>query len=133
MKGAWVETILNISLSIILVIKFGLIGVAIGTLVAMLVRTSEFIYHTNKYVLKRSILISIKKVILIVIETILIVLCSNLLPEFSITSYLSWFIYAVIVFMFASFITITLNYLFYKKDFHDLIKVLKKNIKRKIK
>ncbi len=79
-KGAWVEAISNIVISIILVIKFGIVGVAIGTLVAMLIRTIEFIYHTNKYILKRNIFINIKKIISIIVETIIIVLIVRFLP-----------------------------------------------------
>jgi len=70
--GAWIEAISNIVISIVLVFKFGIIGVTIGTIVAMIIRTIEFIYHTNKYILKRNIFESIKKVFLIVIETIII-------------------------------------------------------------
>ena len=55
-KGAWIEAFVNIIISIILVKKFGIIGVTIGTIVAMLIRTIEFVYHTNKYILKRNIL-----------------------------------------------------------------------------
>ena len=42
-KGAWVECISNIVISVLLVRAFGLIGVAIGTIVAMAIRTIEFI------------------------------------------------------------------------------------------
>ena len=42
-KGAWVEAISNIVISLILVWKLGITGVAIGTLVAMAIRTVEFI------------------------------------------------------------------------------------------
>ena len=51
-KGAWVEAFTNLILSIILVFKFGIIGVAIGTLVSMMIRTIEFTYHTSKSILK---------------------------------------------------------------------------------
>ena len=60
--GAWIEAISNIVISIILVNKYGLIGVAIGTIVAMTIRTLEFVYHTNKYILNRSIIESINKI-----------------------------------------------------------------------
>ena len=43
-KGAWVEAIVNIIISLILVKKYGIVGVAIGTIIAMAIRTIEFIY-----------------------------------------------------------------------------------------
>ena len=52
--GAWIEAIINIVVSCVFVIKFGLVGVAIGTVVAMIVRTVEYIIHVNKTVLKRN-------------------------------------------------------------------------------
>jgi len=48
--GAWVECLSNIVISIILVFKCGIIGVAIGTIVAMTIRTCEFVYHTNSLI-----------------------------------------------------------------------------------
>ena len=127
-KGAWVEAITNIVLSIILVIKFGIVGVAIGTLVAMLIRTIEFIYHTNKYILKRNIFINIKKIISIIVETIIIVLIVRFLPlSFKFNSYINWIVYAIIVFIISSIITITINLIVYKDDRKNLKQLLKNN------
>lgn len=127
-KGAWVEAISNIVISIILVIKFGIVGVAIGTLVAMLIRTIEFIYHTNKYILNRNIFVNIKKVIVIILETILIVLIVRLIPiNITINSYLNWIIYAIIVFVIASIVTISINMIMYKNDIGNLKQLLKNN------
>ena len=120
-KGAWVEAISNIVISIILVIKYGIVGVAIGTLIAMLIRTIEFIYHTNKYILKRNIFINIKKIISIVVETIIIVLIVRFLPlSFKFNSYINWIVYAIIVFIISSIITITINLIVYKDDRKNL-------------
>ena len=71
--GAWIECISNIVISVILVSKFGLVGVTIGTIVAMAIRTIEFVYHTNKYILERSVWESIKKILLVIVETLIIV------------------------------------------------------------
>ena len=46
--------------------KIGILGVAIGTLTAMLIRTIELIYYTNKHILKRKATESIKKISLII-------------------------------------------------------------------
>lgn len=47
-NSAMIEVVMNVFISIILVFKFGLIGVAIGTLVAMLYRTFYFVYYLKK-------------------------------------------------------------------------------------
>lgn len=127
-KGAWIEAISNIIISIILVIKFGIVGVAIGTIVAMTIRTVEFIYHANKYILKRNILVSVKKILTIILETIIIILIVKLLPTFVIDGYFRWLLYAVIVFCISAFITIITNLCIYKNDTNGLITILKNNI-----
>ena len=129
-KGAWVEAISNIVISIILVNKYGIVGVAIGTIGAMTIRTIEFIYHTNKYILNRSIWISIKKIVIVILETILIICISNYLPYLDNISYLNWIINAIMVFVIACLCTIIINYMFYKKEFKDLFRILKAIIGR---
>lgn len=129
--GAWFEALTNIVISIILVIKYGIIGVAIGTIAAMTIRTIEFAYHTNKYILKRKQIASIKKVSIIVLETILIVLTCNIIPKLNTVSYISWIINAFITFIISSAITIIINYIFYKKEYKELLEILKNILKRK--
>ena len=129
--GAWVEAISNIVISLFLVIKFGIIGVAIGTLIAMLIRTIEFIYHTNKNILERNIFINIKKELSIIFETIIIVLIVKVLPiDIKFNSYINWIIYAIIVFIISSIVTITINLLVYRNDVKDLKRLLKTNFNK---
>ena len=126
-KGAWIECIINISLSIALVWKFGLIGVTIGTIIAMLVRTFEFIYHANKYVLKRKIWKSIKQVTVIIIETLVILLISSKLSLLDNINYINLLINALVIGMLSSTIVIVINSIVYKKElkgFKNLIKSL---------
>ena len=53
-KYAYVEAVLNISVSIILVSRFGLIGVAIGTVLSMFYRTVMQVYYLKNHLLNRS-------------------------------------------------------------------------------
>ena len=119
--GAWIECLTNIVLSIVLVFNYGIIGVTIGTIIAMTIRTLEFVYHANKNILNRNISISIKKFILILIETITIVFISNYLPYLDNISYLKWFINALMTGVVASLICIFINFVFYKKEFKELL------------
>ncbi len=129
--GAWIEAISNIVISIVLVFKFGIIGVTIGTIVAMIIRTIEFIYHTNKYVLKRNIFESIKKVFLIVIETIIIFILFKITPQIENTSYVTWSINAIIVSIEACIVTVLLNIMMYKKDMKKIFNKVKVLLVRK--
>lgn len=125
--GAWIEAIINIVISVILVMRYGIIGVTIGTIVAMVLRTLEFIYHTNKYILKRNIFESFKKVIIVIICTLTILLISLITPNIvDVTSYLTWFVNAIIVFIESSFIVLIVNCIFYRKNIGEILKILKK-------
>lgn len=130
-KGAWIEVITNILLSIILVFKYGIIGVAIGTLVAMLIRTIEFVYHTNKYILNRNVFESVKKIIIIIIEVLLIVFLSKYLPKINVVSYLTWIEYALLVSILSIAIVLLINVIIYKKEFKEMINILKNLFKRR--
>lgn len=129
--GAWIEAISNIVISIVLVFKFGIIGVTIGTIVAMIIRTIEFIYHTNKYILKRNIFESIKKVFLIVIETIIIFILFKITPQIEYTSYVTWSINAIIVSIEACIVTVLLNIMMYQKDMKKIFNKVKGLLARK--
>lgn len=130
-KGAWVEALTNIIISLILVPKFGIVGVTIGTIVAMLIRTIEFTYHANKYILKRSILESVAKITLSVMSIVIVsvIFCFVKLPTPD--SYSSWIINAVIVLVVAGVVTLALYYITYGKDLKKILKRGVKLIKRK--
>lgn len=130
-RGAVVEALINVIISVILVWRFGLVGVAIGTLVATLIRSVEFIYHTNRFILNRSVLVSIKKIMFLIIETLLIVLFAHFIPMPSMDSYLNWIMYAIEVFVIAVFVVLSINCLLYKNDFKELGRTVKKLLRLK--
>lgn len=128
--GAFVEAISNIVVSIILVYKFGLIGVAIGTIVAMTIRTVEMIYHSSKYLLERSCWVSVKMCLLMVIEFVICILICHFLPDLSDISYLAWIIKALYVFVISSVVVLGMNAFFYREERKNLCSMLKRIIKR---
>ena len=130
-KGAWIEVIVNICLSIILVIRYGIVGVTVGTLISVFIRTIEFIYHSNKYILERNAWFTIKKVLLIILEFILVFVVIKLLPVFNIENYYDWLYYALTIFGISFIIVIGINYLFYKEQFKKIIYLLIRKLKGK--
>ncbi len=119
-NGAWIEAFTNIFLSIILVWKYGIIGVTIGTIVAMVIRTLEFVYHTNKYILKRNLFTSVKKILIIIVETIAIILLSKYIPCSLSLSFLNWIFRSCITCFVAIVTVLIINCLFYKKEIKDI-------------
>ena len=87
--GAWLEAGINIIISLILVNKFGIVGVAIGTIIAMLFRTVEFVYYTSKHVIYRKVWISSKKILIVVLQTLIILCIMHYVPSAEIISYKS--------------------------------------------
>lgn len=130
-KGAWVEAIVNIVLSVILVKQFGLIGVTIGTIVAMTIRTIEFSYHSSKYIIKRNVLKGFSKPFISVIEILILYFCLSNIKFFEITNYLAWFIYAIIIFVISTVLVGTINIIIYRKDFKEIKEFGISLIKRK--
>ena len=131
MKGAWVESGLNIILSILLVFKFGIVGVAIGTLIAMFVRTIEFMYHTSKYILNRSLWYTFKRLLIIAIEMIIVIIISYFIPNIIITNYLTWIFQAIIIAIISSIVVIIMNCIIYKRDVDGVVSIIKNLFNRK--
>ena len=129
-NGAIIEALLNIVISVVLVWKLGIEGVAIGTLVAMFIRTIEFMYHTSKYILDRSVLYTFKRLLVIAIEVIIVAIIVNLIPSVNVTSYLTWIVQAVIVAVISSLVVIPINCMVYKENVKNVIGVAKNILKR---
>lgn len=127
-KGAWIEAISNILVSLILVRKFGIIGVTIGTIVAMTIRTIEFIYHTSKYVLKRKQIYAYKYITIIIIETLVISKVINCITKNVVfDSYVKWIEYAIIALIISITIAI-FNCIIYKNETKRIIEIAKRNL-----
>lgn len=69
-NSAIMEALLNVVLSILLVKRFGLIGVAAGTLIAVAYRTIYFIFYLSKNILNRNIKIFLKQIAVDIISFI---------------------------------------------------------------
>ena len=132
-KGAWIEAAVNIVLSVLLVFNYGLIGVAIGTIVAMLIRTVEFVYHANKYILKRSVWASVGKIMVATITSLATIIIIHFMHLAVPSEYMTWIINALIVLFISSIVAFVLFLVCYKKELIRILKRIKKmlSIKRK--
>lgn len=130
-KGAWIEAISNIVISIVLVWNFGIVGVAIGTLVAMSIRTIEFMYHTSKYILDRSVWYTFKRLAVIAIEVIIVAIIVNVIPNIEVTNYINWIIQAIIVAVISSMVVISINCIVYRENVKNVLETGKKLLNRK--
>ncbi len=121
-NGAWVETVANIIISAVLVHKFEIIGLAIGTLIAMCIRTTEYMYYASKHILQRRIWQTFKNVFVIVLEFVIISIIMNFTPEFEVYNYGTWLMKAIYVFGITLIVVIAINCFLNKTIFRDALK-----------
>lgn len=125
-KPAYVEAFINIIISILLVKKLGLVGVAIGTLCAMLYRTLFHIFYTRTLIPNRHPLSFIKKAFIFFITSAIVAVGLKFLLPLVSMDFLHWGIRAV-----QYGIIILLGYgaiigIYFRKEFFCLIKYLKR-------
>ena len=131
-KGAWIEVFSNLIISIVLVFKFGMIGVAIGTLVAMTIRTIEFMYYTSKYILKRNQIENLKRIAILIVEMIVLAPVGFFITRFiEIDSYMGWIVLAVVVGIISLLGVGTVNGIIYREDLKNLLDMIKRILKGK--
>lgn len=116
-NGAIFEAFLNIVLSVILVIKFGIIGVTIGTFCALGFRTLQYATYSSKNIVDRSMFYFGKIILSSACEACLISIISvKLISKIQVTSYSAWVISGVIVAMVAAVIIGMFSLVLYKKE-----------------
>lgn len=120
-RYSYFEAALNLALSIILVFRFGLVGVAIGTLVANMFRTMCYAIYISKYLIPGVLVSFCKHLLVSVISGILILMIYNLLPMGEITGYGVWFFHVVIIGIIASIIVMISDVLIYKDELNGAL------------
>ena len=107
-KGAVIEALLNLIISVALIFKFGLVGAAIGTLISTFIRTIEIMYYTMVHILKDKFNYIIKRLVLIIIDFIIISILVFLI-NYNVNNYIDWIIYALLVTIISALIIIISN------------------------
>lgn len=119
--SAIIEAVLNLSISIIVVFKFGLIGVAVGTIIAVFYRTIYFVWYLSKYILKRKISIFIKQTFIDILSVICIYFSTKWVALGNI-SYLSWMVMAIKIGIISLIIVVIISLVFSRKIFLSILK-----------
>jgi len=120
-----VAAVLNIVVSILLVNQFGLIGVAIGTLVAMLYQTFWMVIYISQNLVKWPIKNFVKQFVVDIITIILMNITTKWICMGSI-SYFSWVLMAIKIAVISAIVVIFTNFIFYQDKVFALPKLFKK-------
>lgn len=125
-NGALIEATINIIVSVICVFQFGLVGVAIGTLVAMTYRTIYLVlYLRNNIVMRPARCFGKHLVIDIIVIGMSLAITSNL--EMMTISFVSWLLLSIKVAVVVAAISLTLNSVCYMDLLKGaLVKLLRK-------
>lgn len=131
-KHAYIEAGLNIIVSLILVNKLGIIGVAIGTLIGMVYRTVFQIVFLQNNILYRSISKFIKNFVVFICATAIgILICLGIFNVDTLTL-TNWLISAIIYTGVFILLYIIIAYIFFKKEFNYYKNLIFKRNKKKI-
>lgn len=114
-----VAAILNILISMISVSKWGLVGVAIGTLVAMVYQTGWMALYDSKNLIKRSFKNFVRQCCIDIVSTILTIFVTSLI-RINVATYFDWVGMAILFFIIASIITFGTNFIFNKCKMKNL-------------
>ena len=108
-----IATIMNIVISVAGVKLWGLVGVAIGTLLSMLYQTIWMAIYNAKKLVKRSLSIFFKQVFIdcVIVSIYFVVPLSHTLDD---VSYLSWFKQAVLTATLFFIVSAVINFVFYR-------------------
>lgn len=122
-----IAALLNVVVSVLAVKKMGLIGVAIGTLAAMIYQTCWIVNYTSNNLLKWPLKYFAKQIIVDLLNIFLLIVFTHTFKLEGYT-YLSWFILAVKVVSISGVITIVLSCVFYKQNVINIVKILRSEI-----
>ena len=116
-----VSAILNIVVSVVAVKIWGLVGIAIGTLIAFSYQTIWMMIYNSKNLLKWPLRKMAKQLFADLLTTLLICTAAYWVKLNEI-SYFGWFVMAVTVAAIALIVTISVAFIFYGSELKNIIK-----------
>lgn len=132
-KTEWIavtEAIINLLLSIVLVRKFGIVGVAAGTLAAMIFKSIANIVYMKKNVFQFPIAFIVKSYTVNLILGVLLSVSFLTIWYFEINSYAHFFVISLLIFLIVTVSYVVVNTLFFYNEMQGVFLVLMKCIKR---
>lgn len=120
------EPIVNLIISICLVIKYGLIGVAVGTIISMAIRTFGFIIYGTRKILSNNLFNESKMIIVSFLELIVICAVHIFVGNVLVTNYLNWILLACFVFIIITVFVLLTNGIIFKDTFVELMSRLRR-------
>lgn len=121
------EPIINISISVILVIHYGLVGVAIGTLISILFRTIYLAFYLRKNLIYLKISVTLKLTIVHAIIMLLIPFLTKHIINYDL-NYVSWIFLSIKVVAVNFALLLIANMVFFPKEINAIKKLIFKKV-----
>mgnify|MGYP004480479639 FL=1 len=115
------EAAINLVVSLLLVKKFGMVGVLFGTVCSYGYRSIEIILYNRKYLVLGSGKKTWQRIIRNTLVALIIGVIGYKVIPVDMLSYTQWFLYAIIFGIISSCFTIGINYIFEPEEFRELI------------
>lgn len=131
-SSAIIEAVMNIVASVLLVNTFGLVGVAIGTLIAMSYRTIYLAWYLSKNILYRNLTLFFKHAAVDILTIAAIGISSFWVPLYAV-NYFAWVLQAAIVTIISVIVASAVNFIFYREELMAVFQKGKRMIKSRIK
>ena len=128
--AGYVEAGINVILTAILVIKLGIVGAIIGTIVANAFRTIMYGRYVSKYMLSRRFSEIVKRFVwLVAAVSVSVGLSYGVLTRITVTNWASWILAAVITFAIHTMVVLLLSVIFYRNDLKNCTMLFKRLLK----
>ena len=128
-KGAYAEAIINIVVSVILVQFIGIVGVAVGTLIANLFRTVQYALYIDNHIIPRGKYVFVLRILWTISNISVVYLIANpVVSQYAAASWKAWVITAAGVMIMSVALTLISSVVFYRKDLKSAIGLLQKGI-----
>ncbi len=121
-----IAAVLNIVVSVLAVMKWGLIGVAIGTLIAMVYQTVWMAIYNSKHLVQGTMKTFAKQIGVDILTAVIGVFACSWLSMGQ-TQFLSWVLLAIEVVLVWGLVTIAVNAIFYRERIKELVNRAKKS------
>ncbi len=131
-NGAYFEAGLNLVISIILVQFIGILGTAIGTLLANLFRTLQYsVYVSDKLIMRNKRVVVTRLIWIAANIAITVFIGSMLFGKMAYTDWRNWILAAVGCIGISAVVCVLSSLLFYRADAKGLINIGKRMVRRK--
>lgn len=121
--AAYAEAAINVVLSIVLVRRYGIPGVAFATLLATALRFGYYVVYLSKQIFYRPVGLFLRRILVNAMAFTASVVAGLMINKFiPAGDYLKWAVCAFVDALAIAMITLLLNYLFYRRELTALVK-----------